>query len=263
MRTTVLIFAALIGLASSPAEAGPKKPFTATAVQSAPNAATQSGQIYVSDQGTRFEFSEQGRDIVQIVMTEQRIMRVLFPADKVYMETQAPADTPLMTEDDTVPCPKVNGMTCAKLGVDKFGTMDVERWSQTFKGNDAKSTLWWDESRKMIVRQEYPDGSIMQLSLGGTVDYYGRKTEQWNVSYVAGQVQGQGQAQGQVRKGMRLIDTDLGIIVKDQAPTGVVRELQNVKVVEVSADWFKVPAGFKRIEQPTTPAQAPAMAPQR
>ena len=254
MHGKVLILAAVLGLGfSGPsislAEAGPKKSFTATTVQSAPNVATQSGKIFVSELGTRFEFSERGRAMVQIVMSKERIMRVLFPADKVYMETQAPADTPSIAEDDTVPCVSVETMTCAKLGIDKFGDMDVERWTQTFKGSEAVSTLWWEPSRKMIVRQEFPDGRIMQMALAGTVDHFGRPVEQWDISFAAGQ--------GQVAKGMRLIDRDLGIIVKDQAPTGVVRELQNVQEVEVTPDWFKVPAGYQRIKQPAAPATAP------
>lgn len=244
MRLSSILLALFFGLNIAPdtAHAGSTKPFTALAVQTAPNGASQDGRIFVSDQGTRYEFSEQGRDIVQIILPEQKIMRILFPKDKVYMETQAPADTAVAMAKTSSPCPPVDAITCDRVGMDKFGAIDVERWQQSIEGLQGTSTLWWDPKRKMIVRQEYPDGRIMQLQMTGEVDFNGRKAENWVISYA--------QPGQQVTTGLRLVDTDVGIIVKEQSPTGLVRELRDLKVVEVDPTWFTVPEGYQRIDPP-------------
>ena len=249
---TVIIFLAVslyLGLAPHAATAGAKKPFTATTVQMVSNAADQYGKISVSNQGMRFEFKENGRDVVQIILPQQNIMRVLFPAENFYMEVQTPNNKAIMAGGDGSPCPKIPAMTCTKISVDKFGEMDVERWTQSMKGVQGVSTLWWEPKRKMVVRQEYPDGRIMQLSLVGNVDHYGRAAERWNISYA--------QPGGQVVEAYRLIDTDLGIIVQERDPSGMTRELRNLKVVAGDPAWFKVPEGFTRVEQAQTnkPAQ--------
>ncbi|MFC1673225.1 hypothetical protein ACFL12_03625 [Pseudomonadota bacterium] len=250
MRTVIILFTAVFTFALAPtlASAGANKPFVATTVQSAPKMAEQRGKIFVSPQGMRFEYFENGREMVKIVMPEKRLMRVLIPADKIYMEVQAPADTPMVKRNDSSPCPPVPIMTCTKVGIDKFGDMDVERWSQSIKDRPGTATLWWEPKRKMVVRHEFPDGRIEQLNLAGIVDFDGRKAEHWDISYA--------QPGGQVVKAYRLVDTKLGIIVKEQDPAGLTRELRDLEVVESDAAWFAVPEGFQRIAAPK-PGAAP------
>lgn len=231
-----------LGLLPGVVAAQGSKTFSATALQSVPNAKPQSGKIFVSPEGTRYEFLEHGREVVQIVLPAQKLMRVLFPKEKVFLETRAPADTPVPSAAADAPCPPLAAMTCEKLSVDKFGDMDVERWSQSVQGVQGTSTFWWEPKRKMIVRQEFPDGRIMQMNLDGEETVDGRNTERWTISYA--------QPGQQVVSGLRLIDTGLGIIVKEQSPSGMVRELRDIAVVDVDPNWFAVPAGYQRIEAP-------------
>lgn len=242
MRTVIIVLTAIfyLGIVPDAAHAGAKKPFTATTVQTVPNVGEQRGKIFVSDQGMRFEFRENNRDVVQIVVPQKRLMRILFPAEKSYMEVHAPKDQPIATPDDISPCPPIPGMTCKKLGADKFGDMDVERWQQTLTGVPGVSTVWWEPGRKMVVRQEYPDGRIKQLNLGGEVDFYGRKAERWDISYA--------RPNRPVVTAQRLVDTDLGVIVSEQDPSGMTRELQDLRVVDTDPAWFRVPDGYQRIE---------------
>lgn len=246
MRTLLLaVFS--FGLVAGPAGAENDKTFIATAIQTAPNTPPQSGKIYVSPEGTRFEFVEHGRKVVQIILPKQKIMRVLFPQEKVFLETQAPTDTPIVSSVPSSPCPAHAAMTCEKLSVDKFGDLNVERWSQSVQGVQGQSTFWWEPERRMIVRQEFPDGRIMQMNLVGEEDFNKRKTERWTISFAhPGQ---------KVESGMRLIDTGLGIIVKEQSPSGMVRELKDIAVVKVDQKWFAVPAGFQQIKAPSHAAK--------
>lgn len=253
MRILMSLFVAVlsVGLFSGVANAGAKKPFTATTVQTMPNVGEQRGKIFVANDGIRFEFQDNGRDVVQMIMTEKRMMRLLFPADKTFIESKSPAETPVMNQDNPTPCPPSPALTCTKINDEKFGDIHVERWHVVIKGNPAISTLWWDPKRKMTVRQEYPDGRVMQMNMTGTEDFYGRRTERWDISYA--------NPNGQITNAMRLVDLDLGIIVMERSASGVTRELRDLKVVKRDAKWFDVPKDYQRIEQPQLNAPQPAV----
>lgn len=244
MRILISLFVAVLffGMLPGAANAGAKKPFTATTVQTMPNVGEQRGKIFVANDGIRFEFQDNGRDVVQMIMTEKRMMRLLFPADKTFIESQSPADAPTMNPNNATPCPASPALTCTKINDEKFGDIKVERWHVVIKGNPAISTLWWDPKRKMTVRQEYPDGRVMQMNMTGTEDFYGRRTERWDISYA--------NPNGQITNAMRLVDLDLGIIVMERGASGVTRELRDLKVVKRDPKWFEVPNGYQRIEPP-------------
>jgi len=250
MRILMMVFATCICLILISGEvfADGKKPFSATAVQSLNGQQNQTGQIFVSGDKTRFEYVERGREMVKIVLPKQQVMRILFPKEKLYMEIKAPADTPMPGGDDENPCPPMDGLTCRKVGDAKFGELDVEQWQQHHAPSNSDSTLWWEPVRKMIVRQEFPDGRILQLALTGKVDFGGRETERWDISMAA--------PDGKITKAYRLVDTDLGIIVKEEnSAMGLSRELYGLKVADSDKAWFDVPAGYQRIEAPKMPTQ--------
>ena len=245
MRILGTILAVIMSLALVPgaAVAGGKKPFTATAVQSDKGQPAQSGTIFVSDNGTRFEYVERGRQMVKIILPKQKIMRILFPQEKLYMEIQAPADTPVAGGDNVKPCPEIDGLTCKKIGDAKFGTFDVQQWQQHYAPTNSTSMLWWEPVRNMIVRQEFPDGRILQLTYTGIVTFEGREAEHWDISLAA--------TDGKIATAYRLVDMDLGIIVKEEnAATGISRELRGLKVADSDSAWFDVPADYQRIEAP-------------
>lgn len=250
MRFMMIITAVLSVwmLAPNGASADGQKPFTAMAVQSVNGQQTQSGQIFVSGTNTRFEYVEQGRQIVKIVLPQEKIMRILFPQEKVYMEIAAPGDVPMMAGKAETPCPPVDGLTCTKVGDAKYGDLDVQQWTQYHAPSKSTSTIWWEPKRNLIVRQEFPDGRVMQMTMTGNVKYDGRDAESWDIVMA--------NPNGQTVTANRLIDVDLGIIVKDSMPTsGMSRELHNLKVVKADASWFSVPAGYQRIEPAKTPKQ--------
>ena len=245
MRILKIITVLLLGSAvwTGAAQADGQKPFSATAVQIVNGKEVHQERIYVSDQGIRSEFSDRGREMVRIVLPKQKLMRVLFPQDKVYMEIQAPADTPMSMDTDRKPCPVIEGLTCKKIGDAKFGDIPVEQWSQHHAPTKTSSTVWWEPVRKMAVRQEFPDGRIMQMTFVGNVQFENRSVEDWKVSMA--------DKDGKVVEAQRYIDTNLGIIVKEQDPnSGMSRELRALNVVNADTGWFDVPAGFQRIEAP-------------
>jgi len=249
MRTLMMITVALFGLAFAPgaAVAGAKKPFVATAVQTFEGREVQTGTIYVSAAGTRFEYLEGGRPQVKIILSNPRVMRILFPQDKVYMEVAAPMDTPTAVTGEENPCPDMEGLSCEKITDAKFGDLDVEQWRQYHAPSKTTSMVWWEPVRNLIVRQEFSDGAVMQLNLVGKIDFEGRETERWDISMA--------RADGTITTAYQLVDTDLGIIVKDENPAaGVMRELRELKVMDSDANWFDVPADYRRVEPPRQPS---------
>ena len=253
MRILMTISAAILSAAfmaggMGEAVAGSKKPFSATAVQTIKDQQVQSGTIFVSGDDTRFEYIERGRQMVKIILPKLKIMRILFPQDKLYMEIQAPVDAPTSSGGAKTPCPQIDGLTCEKVADVKFGEFDVQQWRQHHTPSNATSMLWWEPERNMVVRQEFPDGRIMQLTMSAKVNFGGREAERWDMSLA--------EPSGKITKAYQLVDTDLGIIVKEENPTmGMSRELRDLKVVGSVAGWFDVPADYQRIEAPKTPAQ--------
>ncbi len=248
MRISTTFIAALlsIGFLSLPAAAQGKKPFTAVAVQSMKGQSAQEARVFVDGTKTRIESTDHGRKVVRISLPEQRVMRILFPEDKVYAETSIPADVQTPVIDNDTPCPPMDGLTCKKITDAKFGDMDVEQWQQHHAPSKTSSTLWWEPVRKMIVRQEFPDGAVMQLTPAGTVDFHGRQAERWDIAFA--------RADGKVTQSYQLVDTEVGIVVKKENPElGMSQELRDLKIVNSEAGWFEVPAGYQRIE----PSQMP------
>ena len=244
ISAAVFLSAAFLTGVTGVAVAGSKKPFSATAVQSIKGQQAQSGTIFVSGDDTRFEYVEQGRKMVKIILAKQKVMRILFPQDKLYMEIQAPADAPTPAGGATTPCPQIDGLTCDKVADVKFGEFNVEQWRQHHTPSKTMSMLWWEPQRNMIVRQEFPDGRIMQLTMSAKVNFEGREAERWDMSLA--------EPGGKITKAYQLVDTDLGIIVKEENPTtGMSRELRDLKVAASVAGWFDVPADYQRIEAPT------------
>ncbi|MCW8916090.1 MAG: hypothetical protein OQK24_09595 [Magnetovibrio sp.] len=244
LLTTAVMMMAL-SIMSTETFAEGSKPFSATAVQAA-NGQEQVGKLFVSDQGVRYEYVERGREMIKIVLHKEQVMRILFPQEKQFIEIKAPAGTPAPGMENEKPCPPVDGLVCEKVADAKFGNLAVEQWSQTHAPSKTSSKLWWEPVRKMVVRQEYSTGQIMQLTRLEDVDFEGRSVEHWDVSFAT--------PDGKVSKMSRYIDMDIGIIVKvDDPARGMKRELRNVKVATDDQGWFSVPQGYQRIKAPKAP----------
>ncbi|MEG3618793.1 hypothetical protein V5T82_10030 [Magnetovibrio sp. PR-2] len=241
---TTVLFSAVLWTAQAHADG--QKPFSAWAMQIVNGQEVHKERIFVSANGIRSEFQDRGREMVRIVLPKLKLMRILFPQEKVYFELQAPADTPASMSNERKPCPDVEGLVCEKVGKAVFGNIPVEQWKQTHTPTKTSSNMWWEPVRKIAVRQEFPDGRIMQLTLEGNVDFDGRSVENWKVTMA--------DKDGKTAEAQRYIDMGLGIIVKEHdASSGISRELRKLKVMASDQGWFDVPAGYQRSEAPQKP----------
>jgi len=216
--------------------------YMADVVQSHSQGGSQKGRIFVAPQGMRMEFSNQGRTMVQIMLPAQGVSRYLDPGQKTYMEFKGPVSQQAPGSQPDNPCQSFPNAVCSKVGVEKLGDTNTEKWQVKAKQGSQSVMIWWDAGRKMIRRQQFSDGRVMQTTLAGTVDYEGRKVERWTATFTS-----RGQ---KAQSAERLFDPVLGIAVKEQMPNGMMRSLHNIRVTQPDPNWFVVPAGYKKVDPP-------------
>ncbi|MEO5337393.1 MAG: hypothetical protein H7841_10945 [Magnetospirillum sp. WYHS-4] len=248
LRTGTWLPAAVLVCAASGAFAEGVS-FTADAVQKHPQQGTEQGKLFASDVGMRMERSQQGQQAIQISLPQEGVMRVLFPDKQTYVEMRGGAGPGSGIKPDN-PCMGLSGDRCQNLGTDTLGSVKTEKWRISADQSQGPVTLWWDPERKIAVRQQFPDGSSMQMAMTGETTWEGRKVEKWEMTSIS--------AKGEQQKAEQLFDRELNIAVREVFPNGVSRELKNIKVVKADPAWFEVPKGYRQQELPQAPqGQAP------
>lgn len=232
------LVAAMIGFASVAEAAG--QTFTADAIQSHPSGASQKGRLFVSDMGVRFESGSGPLRIVRIVLPKEDVTRVLYPRDKVYMEYPGAAALP--TDSPTQPCPKAPGVACEKVGLDTLNGIKTEKWRIAPQGVPKAMMVWWSPAHRMAVRQEFPNGRLMEMAMRGTESYEDRTVERWETSYVF--------PNGRAQRTVKLYDPALGLAVSETLPNGMSRRLTNIQLTKADPVWYAIPKDFKRAEAP-------------
>ena len=228
--------------------AGKLLEFSADAVQALPGHEIQTGKLYVSRTGIRFEFQQRGRQIVQIILPGQEIMRIIFPLQHTYLELKYKIGDPGSLARPQTACPDPKRFKCEKLDDTMINGLAAERWSITSTVFPGKLRMWWDAKRRMPLRQEYSDGRIMQATLRNTQMFEERKVENWEFIFTT--------PNGRYRRAMSLFAPDLGLSVIEQLPNGAIRRLHNIKVGPVDKELFEVPKGYRLIKQ-RSPEQMP------
>lgn len=231
---------------ASQALAGPA--FTAEAVHMVPGQPTETGRVFVSEQGSRFEFERQGRAVIQIALPGQGIVRTVFPADKTYVEITQP---PRTAENPATPCPPPTVARCERTGTETLNERPVEIWKitlnplpgQPLPGQNASTgflRIWWDAERKLALREQYPDGGTSTTVLRGRVDYEGRSVEHWQMTITS--------SEGKTMRMAHWHDPELQTDVREEHANGAVRAFRNIRMVAPDPAWFAVPAGYRRID---------------
>ncbi len=214
--------------------------FVADAVQAAPGLETRRGKLYVSDLGTRFEFTAKNRKVVQIIQPSLGLFRLLFPATRTYFELKSPSSRLVKARRKKKPCQTTGSVICKRKGMVKSGAMTLEHWVVARAGEKSGVDIWWDPVRHMYIRQVFPDGRTMVARKVGTRQFEGRLVEQWKMTLrLAG---------GAEYYSYMLFAPDLGFPVMEQGSAGLVKELHNIRPYKVGPDMFEVPEGYRRAE---------------
>ena len=216
--------------------------FVADAVQAAPGQEQRRGKLYVSELGTRFEFTARNQKTIQIIQPAKGLFWLLFPKTKTYYEIKSAPFGVTHGRRARAPCEPSAQTECFREGLVDLTDKSIERWIVGDKISKQRVKVWWDPVRRMYIRQQFPDGRMMVARMTGTRTFEGRKVEQWQmVVTLTNKVK---------LYSYMLYAPDLGFPVMEQGVTGLIKELHNIKAITVDAALYKIPAGYRKIPLP-------------
>jgi len=223
-----------------------EKSFSAEAVQTAPGMAQTRMKFYVaSNNAVRMEMQTPNGTIIQQYFPDKGLLRVLYPAQRKYIEQQSPAPLALPGEVVTNPCEQLPDATCENLGEEKIDDQIAVHWKVTRQGPGNTPQVmeqWLDKQRGVPLRQIFPNGTRIDATLTGIETINGRKAERWEIVMTP--------ASGNPQKGIQWHDVELDVTIREALPNGAIRELVNIDTREPPAELFEVPAGFSKLEIP-------------
>ncbi|GGD43504.1 hypothetical protein [Sinisalibacter lacisalsi] len=228
------------------AQASEPPAYTARAVHRLPDGSVDTGAVVKSGPDMRLEYTENGRDVVQIIRRAEGVMYLLDPAKQTYFEMRgAPAPDPTGA-GYMPPCQEGDpGLSCTFKGTEVISGITAEIWEIGMPGQPGVSTVLWDGARHRALRQTGPDGSVMRMAFLSMVEVAGRRVEHWSMSF---------EAPGQpAQSGAWFYDPELRVEIREEMITGAVRELEDIRVGPVDPALFEVPAGWTKLDGPAGP----------
>ncbi len=209
--------------------------FIADVIQAHPATGNQTGRIFIAGDKLRYEFQQNGRQMVELITGDA--MRMLAVDQRTYVDA---ADGAAASSHPLTPCEAIPDAACERQGKEKINQIETEKWKVVSNRAPGAMTVWWDAERKSFVRQEFPDGRVMHAVRDGETKYEGRTVEKWTTTYIF--------PNGRLRRAYRLFDPQLNIAVSERLANGAIREFHNIRVTKLKADLFSVPEGYKKFD---------------
>ena len=219
--------------------------FTADAIQLRGKAVGHA-KMFWSDGNVRFEYLDQGVPIVQIFDNREKQVIWLDTNKKVYMQRE-------LTEQQTVPditdpekkynpCESFTDAQCTKLKSTELNGRQTDKWLITLSvgGRDQHVFQWIDQKHQILVRQENPDGSILDVNIHDDQEVNGRQVRKIDMIAIA--------PDGSSVHGIQWYDEELNIVVRQQTDDGSIDELRNIKVEEIDPKLFAIPEDYQSVE---------------
>ncbi len=257
MPRTISLFTFIVSLwlgliinAAWAVDPAPGVDFSAESVNLGPKGQSVSAKMFVGKNGTRKEFSHEGKRVVEIMNRSKQVAWMLFPDEKSYLERRIgpPSGQKAAAKPDPAnPCAGApSTVTCRKLGTERVHGRVADKWEMvsSHEGRTRRTVQWIDKERAIPIRQEFPGGSS-EYRMIGKETMNGRKTEKWE--YV------QHQQKGKDKKTSRTLqwyDPVLKMPVREEMPGGYARELRNIQVGPQPASLFELPQGYTKKEMP-------------
>lgn len=241
-----LLSSVLAGLLILTAAVTQAASFTADVVQIKGNDLIHA-RLFWLDGRVRFEYLDQGVLMAQIFDQENNRMIWLDTENKVYVERAVSKTEQQQTERAAksaaekvyTPCDAFQQAQCILLKSDEINHRDTDKWLITFDvdGRDEHMFVWLDKQYRIPVRQENPDGSILDVSIVDDIELDGRevyKVEMLSVSF-----------SGDRTHGIQWYDSELNVVIRQQDGNGTVEELRNIRLEPVSEDKFAIPDDYE------------------
>jgi hypothetical protein len=207
-------------------------------------------KMFWKDGNVRFEYMDQGVRMVQIFDNSKHQMIWLDTESKVYVQRELGDQQKVPTGSEIGgsynPCDEFPGAECRRLKTAEVNGRQTDKWLITFAvdGRDQHVFQWVDKQHRIVVRQENPDGSVLDVAILDDQEFNGRKVRKVNMVAIA--------PDGSTVHGSQWYDTALNIIVKQQVNDGAIDELRNIKVENIEPEMFAIPEGYESIESELT-----------
>jgi hypothetical protein len=223
--------------------------FTADVVQVKGDDMTHA-RVFWSDGRVRFEYLDQGVQMAQIFDSKNTRAIWLDTEKKVYIQREIMNTPPEQRkqvakpagEHHYNPCESFMQAECVKLKSTEINHRDTVKWLITFDvdGRDEHMFQWIDKQHLIPVRQENPDGSILDASIVDDIEVDGRKAYKVEMLSIA--------PDGSRTTRIQWYDSELNVVVRQQDDNGTVEELRNIKLEPVSEDKFAIPEGYEAFD---------------
>ena len=223
--------------------------FTADAVQ-VRGSETSHAKMFWNDGSVRFEYKDQGISMVQIFDNKNKKVIWLDSAKKVYMQRELAgreaAQAATATTKKYHPCVDFPQAECTHLKSAELNDRDTDKWLITLNadGRDQHIFQWIDKQYQVLVRQENPDGSVLDVKIYDDQELNGRKVRKVDMLAIA--------PDGSSVHAIQWYDSELDIVVRQQADDGAIDELRNIRIETINPEMFAVPEGYKTVESQLT-----------
>jgi hypothetical protein len=217
--------------------------FSAETIESQPGQGQRNGRLYIGQDRVRSDTDVNGETIVQIIDLGKQEAIVINAAQKSFIrrrasehEIQAQASA-----KDASPCAGMQNLVCKEAGSETINGRKTLKWEITnpSAGKGGTMLFWLDAEHRIPVRQEMPDGSIMEMRLLERETVNGRDTEKWEMTARRGD--------GQSYVSLQWYDPEIRMNIREQLPGGFARNLINIKLQPQPVGLFSIPAGFTEI----------------
>lgn len=218
--------------------------FTADAVQLR-GTETSHARMFWNDGDVRFEYMDRGIPMVQIFDSKNKKLIWLDTGRKVYVQrelTDGQAHPVTAKAKNYNPCDVFQQADCTRLKSAELNDRQTDKWLITLSvdGRDQHVFQWIDIKHQILVRQENPDGSVLDVKILDDQEINGRKVRKVDMVAIS--------PDGSSVHGIQWYDSELDIVVRQQADDGAIDELLNIKVEQINADMFAVPKGYNSVE---------------
>lgn len=203
-----------------------------------------------NDGSVRFEYVDQGVPMVQIFDNKNKQVIWLDTVKKVYIQRELTDQQAVPVKIEQAkqynPCDSFSDAECNRLKSAELNGRQTDKWLITFNldGKDQHVFQWIDQKYQILVRQENPDGSILDVKVLDDQEVNGRQVRRVEMMATA--------PDGSSVYGVQWYDSELNIIVRQQADDGSIDELRNIKLENISPEMFAVPEGYKSVESQLT-----------
>lgn len=220
--------------------------YSADVMYRAPDGSESTGKVVKSGADMRLEFTQAGRDVVQIIRRSEGVMYVLDAPSKTWFQVRGTPEANAAANGYAPPCDQdAPGTVCQFLGNETTSGITAEIWELGLP-NQPTTRILWDGARHRALRQEFPDGSVMAMQFKAMEDIDGRPAEHWTIRV---ETPNQPPAIGNW-----FYDPELRVEVREELPGGELRSLENIVVGEIGPDVFTVPDGWAEVAPPQAPA---------